>query len=395
MNFHQAYFEPSSELFRLGLIRTPGYPALIRMVYAVAGQRPWVIVLVQIAIGVATVGLVYVLAGRLLGPATAPWAALALAVDPISILLVNSVQPEVFFTLLLVGGSYLWVRGFQAGSWGWGAAAGIVFGIAALVRPIGLYLPAILIPLGLILHGGAWKRRLAFAFALLLAFSAPVGSWIAHNAEATGVPTLSTVESINLLYYRAAGALAEDEGISLMEARTRLQQALDQRVGPHLNEAERSQVASSIAVETLLRHPVGAVKSWIRGAVFLLGGPGRDELLRLVGISSRTRATSIALVALEFLVYGMILAGATWGVVALVRERKWRQLTPVLGVIVYFVIISSGPEAYSRFRTPMMPFLALLAGYGYKAVSTRFHPASRRFASERDPPSAGQDSRSG
>lgn len=324
----------------------------------------------------ATLGLVYALASRLFVPATAPLAVLALAVDPISVLLVNYVQPEIFFTLLLIGGSYLWVRGFQDRSWGWGAGAGMVFGIGALVRPIALYLPAILVPASLILHGGAWRRRLAFAFALLLAFSVPVGSWIAHNAEATGVPTLSTVESINLLYYRAAGALVEDEGISLTQARAKLAQALARRVGPHLNEAERSRAAASLAIGTLVRHPVGAVKSWARGAVFLLGGPGRDELLRLLGISSRTGGTSIALVTLEFLVYGLILAGATWGVLVMVRERKWPQLTPILAVIAYLVIISSGAEAYSRFRAPLMPFFALLAGYGYHAILGRFGPGN-------------------
>lgn len=377
LHFHRAFFDSSSELFRLGLIRTPGYPAFIRVVYEVAGQRAWAIILVQIALGVATVGLVYGLAGRLFGLPTAPWASLALAVDPISILLANYVQPEILFTFLLVGGSYIWIRGLQEHNWIFGAAAGIVLGMAVLVRPIGLYLPAILIPASLILYGGAWKRRLAFAFALLLAFSAPVGGWIAHNAQETGVPTLTTVESHNLLYNRAAGAIREDEGISLERARAQLDRELARRVEPQLNEAERSQVATSLAIETLLDHPVGAIKSWTRGAVFLLGGPGRDELLDLLGIRSRTRATSVVLVALEFLVYGLIVAGAIWGVVVLVRERKWPQMTPVVLVIAYFVIISSGANAYSRFRTPLMPFIALLTGYGYHAVLRRFLPAKR------------------
>jgi 4-amino-4-deoxy-L-arabinose transferase-like glycosyltransferase len=375
-NFHQAYFQPDSPLFELGLRRPPGYPGLIRGVYAIAGDRPWVVILLQVAMGVATVGLVYLLGRRLFGPAVGAWAALALAVDPISIVLANYLQPEIPYTLLLVGGSLLWLRGLQDRSWWWGVGAGMVLGLGVLVRPVGLYLPVILIPVSLLLHGGAWRKRLAFVFALLLAFSVPVGGWIAHNARATGVATLSTVESINLLNWRAAGALAEDEGISVTQAQDQLERELAQRVRPDMNEAERSQVAASLAVRTLLRHPVGAVKTWVRGAVAMLVGPGRDELLRLLGISNHAGGTSIALVGLEFLVYGLILAGAVWGVRVLVRDRRWSELALVLAFILYFVIVSSGLNAYSRLRVPAMPFIALLAGCGYNAaIPRRVNPA--------------------
>jgi 4-amino-4-deoxy-L-arabinose transferase-like glycosyltransferase len=377
-NFHETYFKPASPLFELGLRRTPGYPALIRGVYAIAGDRPWVVILLQIAMGVATVGLVYLLGRRLFGPAVGLWAALALAVDPISIVLANYLQPEIPYTLLLVGGSLLWLRGLQDRSWGWGVAAGIVLGIGALVRPVGLYLPAVLIPVGLILYRDAWKKRLAFVFAVLLAFSIPVGGWIAHNARATGVPTLSTVESINLLYWRAAGALAEGEGISVTQAQAQLERAVAERVRPDMNEAERSQVVSSLAVRTLLDHPVGAVKTWVQGAVLMLAGPGRDELLRLLGISSHAGGVSIALVGLEFLVYGLILAGAVWGVRSLVLGQRWSELILVLAFILYFVVVSSGLNAYSRLRVPAMPFIALLAGCGYHAAISRGSLRSRR-----------------
>jgi 4-amino-4-deoxy-L-arabinose transferase-like glycosyltransferase len=370
-NFHETYFEPTSRLFGLGLLRTPGYPALIRVVYAIAGDRPWAVIVVQIAMGVATVGLVYLLGRRLFRPAVGAWAALALAVDPISILLVNSLQPEIFFTLLLVGGTLFLLRGLRDRSWGWGAAAGILFGVSALVRPVSLYLPAVVIPASLFFQAGAWKKRLPPVLALLLAFSLPVGGWMAHNAEATGVPTLSTTDGITLLYFRAAGALADDEGISYREARARLELALAQRAGPDLNEAERSRVAASLAVRTLLDHPVSAVKMWVWGAVLMVAGPGRDELLGLLGISSRTSGTSIALVGLEFLVLGLILAGAVWGIRVLVRDRKWFGLIFGLAFILYFVIVSSGYGAYSRFRVPVMPFIALLAGYGYHAAVSR------------------------
>lgn len=363
-SFEESYFDQTSQLFGFSLLRTPGYPALIRIVYALAGPRPWAVILVQVALGLSIVWLVYLLAARLFGLRAARWAALAFSVDPISIILVSYLQPEVLFTLALVAGTLAWVRGLQERSWGWGLAAGTVFGLAVLVRPIALYLPALLVPAGWFLHGGRWPRRLIFTLSLILAFAAPVGGWVARNVEVTGVPMVSTVESINILFYRAAGAVAEEEGISIDEARARLARLAWQRAGPGLNDAEWARVAGALGVEILLDHPVGAAKTWGKGAVRLLVGPGRDELLRLLGIESRTQLASVLLVGLEVVLYGLVMAGGALGLRQLVKDGRWFELSVLSLFLLYFVVVSSGVEAYSRFRVPMMPFFAVLAGYG-------------------------------
>ena len=40
----------------------------------------------------------------------------------------------------------------------------------------------------------------------------------------------------------------------------------------------------------------------------------------------------------------------------------------VLGAAAYFLVISGGPEAYSRFRYPLMPIVCLLAAVGAPSV---------------------------
>ena len=378
-NLQDAYFDPNSPLFDLGLLRPPGYPAFIKLVSAVAGERLWAVILVQVAMGVGTVWLTYLLALQLFGMLSARLAAFALAVDPISIALAGYVQPEVLFTLLLVAGALMWVRGLRQRSWVWGVAAGIAFGVSVLVRPVGLYLLIVLLPVSWFLHDGARTKRLVFTGCLLLAFAAPVGGWILHNAQVTGVPILGTAESVNLLLNGAAGALAEHEELSLAQARARLKRLAEERAGPHLNEAERSRIATSLAVETLLRYPVGMAKTWLKGAARMLLGPGRIELLRLIGVGGG--AWAVVVVGVEFLVLAAILAGGAWGIRVLVRERRWFELTVVLALVLYFLIVSSGAQAYSRFRAPISPFLALLAGWGYASMF-----AKRRSLAQRSEP---------
>jgi hypothetical protein len=40
----------------------------------------------------------------------------------------------------------------------------------------------------------------------------------------------------------------------------------------------------------------------------------------------------------------------------------------VIAVLAYFIIISAGPEAASRFRVPLTPLLALLSAAGWQSL---------------------------
>jgi hypothetical protein len=54
------------------------------------------------------------------------------------------------------------------------------------------------------------------------------------------------------------------------------------------------------------------------------------------------------------------------GVWEVVREEKarWVSHAFVGWVLLYHVLVAAGPEAYARFRVPIMPLLALYAGRG-------------------------------
>ena len=71
---------------------------------------------------------------------------------------------------------------------------------------------------------------------------------------------------------------------------------------------------------------------------------------------------------LQFLFTGLL---GLWYLGALMGIRElWRLKQPgpliLAGVfILYFLLISAGPEANTRFRVPIMPFVAVLAGFGF------------------------------
>jgi 4-amino-4-deoxy-L-arabinose transferase-like glycosyltransferase len=335
----------------LSLLRPPGYPAFLAGVYGIVGHSVTAAIVVEVVLGVATVYGVYELAGRLLGPTAALVAALALALDPVSVAMTSNLTTETLFAAVWVAAALCWSRLTSA----WLVAAGLLLGISVLVRPIAEYLPVLLVPLTYLL-----TRRVVLAAVLLVAFAMPVGLWIERNHHETGVAIVSTIGAHNLLDYRAADALAIDDGGSRADAARRL----DARLPHRSNPARAAQAESSLAWHTLLHHPKGAVITTLEGLGRVLFGPGRAELGRLT-------TGSRLLIALEVLLLGCLLLLAAAGAVVLARARAWLALSASLTFVVYDVVLSAGAEGNARLRMPADAFLAVLAGAAVSSLVAR------------------------
>lgn len=52
----------------------------------------------------------------------------------------------------------------------------------------------------------------------------------------------------------------------------------------------------------------------------------------------------------------------------LIRERNYFALAFIFLIIFYFLLLQAGPESYSRFRVPIVPYISLLSGLGIHGV---------------------------
>jgi 4-amino-4-deoxy-L-arabinose transferase-like glycosyltransferase len=324
--------------------------------------------------------LLYVLVRDLWGTRAALVAAALLAIDPISVIMPSYLQPETLFTLLLVVATIALVRGVRARNWLIVAVSGLTFGVAVLVRPVALYMLIVLVPITWVLASPrAWRTRIALSAVLAVAFAVPVGGWIIRNERTTGVPILSTIEGRDLLRFRAAHALAFEDGISVGKARNRLLAKVE-RESEGKNPAERSRAETSEAIKTLLEHPVGAAVSTARGMSRLVFGPGRAELFRLTGADdpNRIRGDRLPIIGLELAILLVILVGAIAGAVIAFVRRRWAAFSVGVGCAAYLIVVASSGGAFSRYRAPASPYLALLAGIAGAVVLAKAVPATRR-----------------
>ncbi|HEY8132512.1 MAG TPA: hypothetical protein VII12_11540, partial [Thermoanaerobaculia bacterium] len=198
-------------------------------------------------------------------------------------------------------------------------------------------------------------------------------AWALRNQVRTGVFTVSSIGGINMIECRAGGALAiedegdfrkdmADEGNALIEeADEGLQQKLHIPDAQELPEDVRAKYYGRYALRVIGDHKLSFVQLTIRGLMVNLFDSDWDALWDVSQVSPAV--LQLALGALAIIVFVF----ATIGIIAM-----WRTDRPLAILIFltvgYFIGISAGGEAESRFRVPVVPEMAIAAAAGVAAV---------------------------
>ena len=186
-----------------------GYPAFLAAVYRVTGDSVLSAKVTNAFLGALTVLGAYALGARVFGLRAGWTAALVLAFFPNQVFFATLVMSEILsaFLLLLVllAVLYLTLDGERARWWG-AAVAGLLVGLAALVR--GEFLLFFLVPLlpwRLVL--GTWRRALGYEGVALAAVALVLTPWTVRNAVRLDYPVVvSTGSAANLLAGHWSGA---------------------------------------------------------------------------------------------------------------------------------------------------------------------------------------------
>lgn len=343
-------------------LRTPGYP----IVLAAFGLHILPVIVFQHLLNVALAIAIYVLVMRRLGSrAIGLIAAILFAADTPTLEYANKILTETLFTALLfaVFALVLYARKLPL--------AGLLTGVLVLIRPVAIVY-FIVVALCLVLRRVRMRTIAAYvALALVL----PVG-WQLRNLHHTGVFTISSISGINLLTYRAAGALAiEDDGNFDSDLRdemkgleadadTEIETKLHIADAEELSDALRSKYYSQIAMRVLRQHPRAAAMLTLRGLLVNVF----DSRWEAMEVTSRFPSEIVrrgldAFTAVLF-VFALIGAAALW--------RRNRDLSvAIIGTVVYFLLISAGGEAEARFRVPVMPMYMIAVASGAVAIRRR------------------------
>lgn len=332
---------------------TIGYPAFLRLLNFANLKG---IVTVQFLLLAAAQFLLYLMLSKRFSKKIAIIGLLLYIAESSSFVESMHVLSETVFTLFFIGFLYLFSRPKGSpGIWVW---TGTMLGIAILMRPIG---QVVLVALLLLLLTSANRKKLLVIF--LAAILIPAG-WIARNQMVFDVPQLSGIQNLNLLYYEASGALALESSkpLSVVQA--------------HEGSRERSLLGESPQIEDLVEYrqdraidiirsnPLGLIELHAIGVAKILLGPASSSMREIVSTFSSSNYIFTTVQGLS-IALNTLLALLTMGALAWIFTHKGRRKDEILLLcamtFTLLLISSSGANAYSRFRVPLVPIEILLS----------------------------------
>ncbi|HPF15121.1 MAG: glycosyltransferase family 39 protein [Planctomycetes bacterium] len=386
--------EGDASVFEGPSLRPIGYPWFLAGIYRLGGGDLALAVWLQHLLGVVSVGILWWTVRPAAGALAATWAAGALALHFAPVYFEGELQATGLLIALDLAALYAYLRLLDKDRWAWALAAGVGFGLAALVRP-NVGLPAVLLIVALLgLHRSvALRHRVQRAGIMALGLLLGLLPGTLHNWRATGefLPLTATA-GINLYLGQGPGAtgLIDADMGELGRFRTcfdypDVKAQVERKLGRALSYGELNRWFSDQAWASMRADPARAMGLLVTKAGLLLS-PSEIGHNKEVGVEVQ-HSSVLRILPVRFLV---VLALCVWGVLAYGARRRvdrhlglafdprlarllWVQGLWVLGfglsLLPYF--------AASRYRVPMLPHLLCLGAVGVVALWQR--PGAKRL----------------
>jgi len=348
----------------VGFLRTPGFPVFLAAVYSAVGVRPYAAVTLIAILSCILCGLTYIFASRLFGHRTGVVAALIMAVSPGAVLSSCSLLPDTPHAVLILLAVLALHSSLDSAPWK-AALSGLILGIAALFKPVSLYLPIVLS--GVLALAKTHARIWLVVTAVALVVTVP---WYVRNYLSTGKWFFSSIGAYNLVFYNLAFAKAKATRSKVEAVRF-----------AYMREAiAKSGLESIVYREIPLYWPIllknqlaGAVIFWMAAdrfqwGYFLTGRyvqSGAHDRLWDTGLAAairrilRSPGGSVAVFQVFFNILVAILGFV--GMLSALRRPGSKVVAALcLSTCIYYAL-TAGPVGFGRYRLPAEPFLATFA----------------------------------
>jgi hypothetical protein len=273
--------------------------------------------------------------------------------------------------------------------------SGIFLAASVYVRPVGYFLPVIIA-----FSLSAWiifavpqnrGRLIEHVIAFLVVTIGLIVPWQLRNGYEAGYFGFSGTAPDDMYFYNAASVLAAHDRVPFYQMQRRLGY-LNERTYFALHPdqkswsvAQRLEYMNREATHILVRSPFTYARIHFAGVVRVMLDPGEIDLLKFFELYPKSGGLLDKVVDIGlFRTIGVIFlknprlfwTGVLMGLFQLVllsgacvvffskRLMRQPQIIAAITVVVYFITISGGPVAVSRYRHAAMPIICVLAGYG-------------------------------
>lgn len=323
----------------------PGFPLFLAGSYAIADalhvDRMNLVIGANLGLMTVACILVFATARRLFSPAIAAFSALLWSTYIFNLWLIKQPNSEVPFLPLFVGAVYSLIVYFEKPQLRIVALCGLLLGLAALIRPTVILLPAVFSAIICFRRGPHVNKRTVAALALVIAFASTILPWEAALYSHThAIVPLSTNGSASIL---DGLTFIRRNGLSgVPQAAEKLMRQIQLR-SPELQTT--GDIARCLAEEAA-QNPLGATELFFLKAVRSWFGTdsGRKE----------TAAMVVQLVYLVLAIFGFLLMARR-------LPRRWFELKLFLAIVAYFWLMALIALSILRYMVPAMAYLLIPA----------------------------------
>lgn len=364
--------------------RLPGYPAFLAGGYKVFNGSIEKTLLLQIILN-SFIPLLVVLLGLILFPGAYGAGLLAgviCALHPGFIIFSGLVMSEtcfVFYFLLFLNLFF----------WGSFFSAGVVLGLASMIRPIGG--PLVILSL-LIFLVGFWHKKIQIikaGVALVLGWVVVVVGWLLRNWALTGFIFFHTLPGYHFLNHLASCVVMDHEKILYHEAKHKMVRELDQRVFLQaqkqkrpLQEIEYCLIAERITKEIVKKYPLATLKHALKNMLKTTFSLYSSELLVIDAHGNLPSYTSdrklsqmvrrflfpqvtnlwiVGVIYFELFLWLLLLLGVLGFVVqSIIRKTHFFAMLQLFLWSGLFITLSFAC-GFARLRLPIEPFFIIVA----------------------------------
>jgi len=370
------------------LHRTPGYSfLLIPGIYF--GQLELITITLQIFLGTFSCFLVWKISCLLYKRQDVAFIGCFLfAIEPISIFYCSVLISETLFTTVFLIFSYYLIKYFHQNKWSYLILFSVALSISVYVRPISYYLPLVLTALiaGQAILCKANRNLLILqSITCFVLCTILVGAWQVRNFVLTGYSEFCDITAINLYWEYGNAIKAEKKGLPYKRMTVNEFEKEFTTIYPNeKSKIKRLKYMKREGLRIILDNPMVTLKIGLLGLVRTLTDLGTTGYLRLVNenrislseIIGRSNDSGMTkyfnllkevpyVVATKMLFFVLMIS--YWILTAFGFFDKGVDKTGMILLIIltaYLVGISMGPYSYSRFRTPIMPYLCIFGGAG-------------------------------
>jgi len=386
-------------------VLTPVYPFFLAMLLAIARGSLWIIPVAQGIINSFAAVLVFKMGERLFSRRAGFIAGICYALDPSALAHTFSMLTESLFTFLFLLANFFLVKPIRQYSFKTLTPAALLFGLATLCRPVGLYYSTVVIIILLCTAAQPFPRRVKKVTLYVLVFAFTLSPWLIRNKLIFGVVNLTSIQGNNLLLMNVAHLKAAKEGIPFAIAERRLEAEADSlllaqgisteklkleyhgsQYGYQINDPQQARVYQKLAVEKIMASPLLYLRVHLTGIIpSLLDASVRDiyhfrgQERPLLGLRSLFVTAGVESALKQFWSRSdrryliLYLSNLFWLLIhyililftfyKLVKEKNFVSLSLLLAPVIYLLFVTA-PQGSERFRFPAMPYIYILSGTG-------------------------------